>query len=247
MPALVRRFSLLFFIMLAILLSLVGCGTYAGRLITLRTIDVEDYRLLPARAIGPAAEATPLPVELDRGWITRMPLAVQDGRLTTEAELDRFLAARGTTAFLVLHDGRLVDERYYHGYGRDSLFKSFSISKSVLSALVGIAQSEGVLSLSEQVGAYVPLPRNPAVAAVTFEQLADNVSDFRYRRGNAPWKEQPRMYYTTDVRRFLERLRVVRTPGTTFEAEELSPLLLGYALEQALRKKDRGMTLSRYA
>jgi CubicO group peptidase (beta-lactamase class C family) len=94
---------------------------------------------------------------------------------------------------------------------------------------------------------HVDLRDNPAVAALTVEQLADNVSGFRYRRGNAPWKEQPRMYYTADVRGFLARSNVVRAPGTKFEAEELSPLLLGYVLERALQRKDRTMTLSRYA
>ena len=241
-----RRRLLLVLLLLVLLLPL-GCSTYVRRLMTLRTIDVEDYRFLPSRSIAASPQPLPLPSALDRSWIARMPLEVQNGRLATEAELDEFLSSRGTTAFLLVHDGRVIDERYYHGYGRDSLFKSFSISKSVLSALVGIAQGEGVLRISDPLSAHVDLKENQALAAVTLEQLADNVSGFRYRRGNAPWKEQPRMYYTADVRAFLERTKLVRTPGTQFEAEELSPLLLGYALERALLRKYPGMTLSRYA
>ncbi|HYH08405.1 MAG TPA: serine hydrolase [Thermoanaerobaculia bacterium] len=242
MPRTLRLLSLFL-----VLLAPLGCSTYVRRLVLLRQIDVEDYRSLPARTIAPSPRPLAIPEALDRAWITRMPLEVQNGRLTSEAELDAFLASRGTTAFLILHDGRLVDERYYQGYSRESLFKSFSISKSVLSALVGIAQSEGALRLSDPAGAYVDLKANPAVAAITLEQLADNVSGFRYRRGNAPWKEQPRMYYTADVRGFVARATLDRTPGSVFEAEELSPLLLGYALEGALRRRDPAMTLSRYA
>lgn len=240
------RRVLLLLLLLALLLPL-GCSTYVRRLVTLRTIDVEDYRYLPSRSIAASPQPSPLPMALDRSWITRMPLEVQNGRLTTEAELDAFMSSRGTTALLVVHDGRLIDERYYHGYTRDSLFKTFSISKSVLSALVGIAQAEGVLRISDPLSAHIDFKDNGALAAVTLEQLADNVSGFQYRRGNAPWKEQPRMYYTADVRAFLERTKLVRTPGTKFEAEELSPLLLGYALERALLRKYPGMTLSRYA
>ncbi|HEX9983082.1 MAG TPA: serine hydrolase [Thermoanaerobaculia bacterium] len=241
-----RRRLLSSLVLFAVLLPL-GCSTYVRRLVTLRTIDVEDYRSLPSRSIAASSQPSPLPSAPDRGWITRMPLEVQNGRLTTEAELDAFLSSRGTTAFLVVRDGRLIDERYYHGYARESWFKSFSISKSVLSALVGIARSEGVIRMSDPLGMHVDLKDNPALAAVTLEQLADNVSGFRYRRGNAPWKEQPRMYYTADVRAFLARTKLIRTPGTKFEAEELSPLLLGYALERALLRKYPGMTLSRYA
>lgn len=241
-----RRRLLLLLLLLLVLLP-VGCSTYVRRLVTLRMIDVEDYRSLPSRSIAAAAQPLPLPDAPDPAWITRMPLDVQDGRLTTAAELDAFMRSRGTTAFLVVHDGRLIDERYYQGYTRDSLFKSFSMSKSVLSALVGIAEAEGVLKIGDKLGTYVELPDNPALAAVTLEQLGDNVSGFRYRRGNLPWKDQPRMYYTADVRAYVARTKVMRTPGTKFEAEELSPLLLGYALEQALLRKYPEMTLSRYA
>ncbi|HYC92021.1 MAG TPA: serine hydrolase [Thermoanaerobaculia bacterium] len=241
------RTRLLLFLLPLTLLAALGCSTYVRRLVLLRQIDVEDYRALPSRPIAPAERPLPLPAAPDGAWITRMPLAVQDGRLTTEAELDAFMSGHGTTALLVVHNGRLVDERYYQGHTRDSLFKSFSISKSVLSALVGVAEAEGLLSRGDTAGMHVPLKDNPAVAALTVEQLADNVSGFLYRRGNAPWKEQPRMYYTPDVRGFLERAKLVRPPGTKFEAEELSPLLLGYVLERALRRKDPAMTLSRYA
>ena len=232
---------------LSLVIAFGGCQTYVGRLLTLRTIDVQDYTALPSRPIAPARQASPLPSAPDRAWVTRVPFDAAGGRIDTEAKLDAFLSNQSTTAFLVLHDGKLVDERYYQGHRRDSLFKSFSMSKSVLSALTGIAQSEGVLRISDRVGEYVELPDNPALAAVTLEQLADNVSGFQYRRGNLPWKDQPRMYYTADVRAFVKRTRVVRPPGTAFEAEELSPLLLGYALEQALRRRDPSMTLSRYA
>jgi CubicO group peptidase (beta-lactamase class C family) len=248
--SIVRRLSgwpLRVLLALVVLIPALGCSTYMRRLVMLRQIDVEDYRALPSRSIRAASRPVELPSAPDPAWIERMPLPVQDGKLASQAELDAFMERKGTTALLVVHGGRLVDERYYQGYTRESMFKSFSISKSVLSALVGIAQAEGALRVTDPVGKYVDLPKNPVLAAVTLEQLADNVSGFQYRRGNAPWKEQPRMYYTADVRALVARARVIRTPGTKFEPEELSPLLLGYALEQALRRRDPGMTLSKYA
>lgn len=238
---------LLLALLICAAIVLAGCGTYAGRLVRLRQIDVEDYRSLPSRAIAAAAHPSPLPVEIDRAWVARVPFDAAGRRIDSEAALDVFLSTHGTTAFLILHDGELVDERYYQGHHRDSLFKSFSISKSILSALVGIAATDGVLRMDDPVGEHLDLAHNPALAAITLEQLADNVSGLRYRRGNAPWKDQPRMYYTTDVRGFVARSKVITTPGTRFEAEELSPLLLGHALERALQRNDRAMTLSRYA
>lgn len=227
-------------------IALAGCQTYIGRMLTLRTIDVEDYRHLPTRPVLAAPGATPLESALTQDWISQAPFDAGGRRLTSQAELDAFMESHDTTALVVLQNGKLVDERYYNGYTRDALFKTFSMSKSLLSALVGIAQSDGVLDVTEPVGNYVPLEHNPQVAVITLEQLGDNVSGLRYRRGIAPWKEQPRMYYTSDVRALLREVEVVRPPGQVFEAEELSPLLLAYALEQALVRKYPEMTLARY-
>src|SRR5229473_1758198 len=45
---------------------------------------------------------------------------------------------RRTRAVLVLHDGAIVAERYAQGFGPDSALPGWSVTKSVLSALVGI-------------------------------------------------------------------------------------------------------------
>ncbi|HEX9938473.1 MAG TPA: serine hydrolase [Longimicrobium sp.] len=240
------RRALLF--LLALVLVLVALRQpYVWRMVTLRRPDVEDYRAMPTRPIAPAPRPAPFTAAPDPAWVTRVPFDAAGGRITSQAELDAFLGAQGTTAFIVVHDGKLIDERYYQGYGRDSLFKAFSMSKSVLSALIGIAQGEGVLRISDTLGAHLDLAGNRALAGVTLEQLADNVGGLRYRRGDAPWKEQPRMYYTADARGYVAGARVVRAPGTTFEPDELSPLLLAHALERALRRRHPGITLSGYA
>jgi CubicO group peptidase (beta-lactamase class C family) len=69
----------------------------------------------------------------------RSGFALAGHALDSPAALDKFLQEYGTTASLILQRGRLSDERYFNGATRDSLFKSFSMSRSVLSALIGIA------------------------------------------------------------------------------------------------------------
>jgi CubicO group peptidase (beta-lactamase class C family) len=233
---------------LAAAVMLAGCGqTYLGRFVWLRDVDVEDYRHLPARPVAHAPAAPPFVERRDSGWMARA-LGTFDGQdLSDATTFDAFAARTGTTAFLILADGVLVEERYYNGYQRDSLFKSFSISKSVLSALFGIAAAEGMIAREDRLGQHIAAITNPALANVQLGALLDNVSGFAYARGFAPWKQQPRMYYTTDVRRYLRLTSFAHTPGTRFEAEDLSPLLVGYALEQALRKRDPKATLSDFA
>jgi CubicO group peptidase (beta-lactamase class C family) len=52
-----------------------------------------------------------------------------------------------TTAFLVVHRGRIAAERYAPGIGRDTQLESWSMGKSVTATLIGLLVEEGVLSL----------------------------------------------------------------------------------------------------
>jgi hypothetical protein len=55
---------------------------------------------------------------------------------------------RRTKAVLVVHDGRIVAERYAKGIGVDTPLIGFSMTKSVVSALIGIMTLQGLTSPS---------------------------------------------------------------------------------------------------
>jgi hypothetical protein len=71
--------------------------------------------------------------------------------------LVNYLDESGTTAFLVIHDDKLVYERCFNGYDESSLNTSFSMAKSYASALVDIAIDEGYIkSVNELITHYIP-------------------------------------------------------------------------------------------
>jgi CubicO group peptidase (beta-lactamase class C family) len=76
-------------------------------------------------------------------------------------------------SLLASHDGELVLEAYFNGRDRNSIANVKSVSKSVLSALVGIAIEQGHIGLDQQIGDFFPgqLANDPAKAAITIEQL----------------------------------------------------------------------------
>jgi CubicO group peptidase (beta-lactamase class C family) len=61
-----------------------------------------------------------------------------------------------TFCLLVCHHDRLICERYYHGRGRETLFDVRSVTKGVLSLLVGIAIGDGHFSLETTLRDLVP-------------------------------------------------------------------------------------------
>ena len=210
---------------------------YLRRWALLRGPDVYDYERLPARTVPRGPEPLRLPAATTGDWLAALRLAHDGHPIARQAALDDFLAEHETTAFIVVKDGRLLAERYFNGFARDSLFKSFSISKSVLSALIGIALAEGrIESLDDPVTKYLPEMRDPAFARATLRHCLDGTAGIRYARGYMPWVPEPRMYYTTDVRGYLLGAVIEREPGQRFAAENLSPLVLGYVLERALAR-----------
>jgi len=69
-----------------------------------------------------------------------------------------------TDALLVIRDGRVVYERYAPGSGADIPHATWSISKSVMATVLGVAFGEGLLALDERAAAlYAPLRGHPEI------------------------------------------------------------------------------------
>jgi CubicO group peptidase (beta-lactamase class C family) len=118
----------------------------------------------------PAAEAT-IP---DAG-------APSDSAVTYDFGALRALLFAGewkTEGVVVLHDGQVVYEEYAAGFDASMRHITYSASKSVGSALVGIAVADGVIKLAESVCTYVapPAGSDPSLCDTTIEELLQMTS-----------------------------------------------------------------------
>lgn len=94
------------------------------------------------------AQAQYYPPAQSGAWesVTPAALSWNDGALT---ETLSWLEAEDTRAFVVLKGGRIAVEAYFHGFDADSTWIWYSAGKSLMSALVGKAADEGLLSLDD--------------------------------------------------------------------------------------------------
>jgi CubicO group peptidase (beta-lactamase class C family) len=198
-----------------------------------READVGDQYRFPARTIPAGDEASPLPAgeEID-------PPAPPSGPEDDRA-FDEFLRGTGTLGFVVLDDDLLVYERYFGGADRQTRQTSFSVAKSFLSTLIGIAIDEGLIgSVTDPVTEYLPAlsERDPRFERITLRDLLTMSSGIRYEEQSLPlpWGDDVDTYYGTDLRDLgLSATQIVRPPGQEWLYNNYNPLLLGLVLERA--------------
>ena len=94
------------------------------------------------------------------------------------AEVERMVAEAYTSvrSILVVRDGALVYERYWNGADASDGHDVRSVTKSVVSALVGIALDSGALdgldqTVGELLGEHIGPDADPRTAGVTVRQL----------------------------------------------------------------------------
>jgi len=107
-------------------------------------------------------------------------LAISVPANTERKSLLEVLTEHYLDGFMVLHRGRLVYERYFSELDVDRTHIVMSVSKSILSALIGILVDRRVLEVAKPAGYYVPELARGGYGAVTLDRLLDMQSGVKY-------------------------------------------------------------------
>lgn len=97
-----------------------------------------------------------------------------DGLLAADATIRSDPELAHTVSLLVAQQGEIVFERHYRGSGAADLHCAHSVTKSVISTLVGILAGEGLLSLDDLISSLVDAPAlrsDPTKSALTVRHL----------------------------------------------------------------------------
>ena len=162
----------------------------------------DAYKMFPYRTI----ETAPPPYEFPRATDPTLPAEVEykDGNSIKRVALDQLLESTDTHAFIVIKDGKLIDERYLNGYQRDSICISRSVAKSFTSALVGIAIDEGFIkSVDDPITKYLPELKDRGFDTITIRNLLTMGSGIRYRIAEMPWDEDALYFFYPNIRQML--------------------------------------------
>jgi CubicO group peptidase (beta-lactamase class C family) len=207
--------------------------------------DVLDYQKFPARPVANAAPAFRFKTRPSPQLLQTIEYQ-EDGK-TKRAALDDFLRSTGTTSFIVVKDDEILYERYFNGYRRDSIVTSFSIAKSVTSALVGIAIDEGFIgSVDDPIGKYLPELRGRGFDRITIRDLLLMSTGIKFAQDEDlsdlqelwPFSRDIALSYSyPNLRSLALQLPPSKEPvGAAFNYNPYHPILLGMILERTTHR-----------
>jgi CubicO group peptidase (beta-lactamase class C family) len=201
---------------------------------------VEDFvpTAVISRGIGPVAA---LPAAAAR--IAEIPLTATDLADTTVGAV---MASTATDGWAVAYRGSLVAEEYLDGFGAETRHLLFSVSKSLVAAVVGALHGTGAIDLHAPVTTYVADLANCGYAGATVRHLLDMRSGIafsdNYLHPTAEihvldqamgWAPPSSPDAPSTLREFLLTLRQKSAHGGPFEYRSCETDVLGWICEVA--------------
>ncbi|RDC68051.1 class C beta-lactamase-related serine hydrolase [Rhodovulum sp. 12E13] len=155
-------------------------------------------------------------------------------------DLATFLDRTETTGLIVVHRGAITHEEYRQGADETSPFTSWSMAKSVLSALIGIAVEDGhIESIRDPIGAYVPALAGSGYGDVPIEDALTMSSGVAFDEDYENPLSDINMLFIramamgVPAEETLAGLDRVRAPGTYNDYVSSDSMALGLVLEAA--------------
>lgn len=215
---------------------------HVGRYFYWNMADVYDYQKFPAYPIGKGEGSfcfatAPSLIEPN--------LPATFAQNTERSDFDDFLEDSETVAFLIIRNDTILYENYFHNFSEDAIFSSFSVSKSYVSALTGIAVEEGYIkSVNQSITEFIPelLDSDPRFSEITLEHLLNMRSGIKFKEGySTPFSDMAKYYYGTNLKKYIRKLKISQPPDQVYDYISVNSLLLGVAVERAT-----GVSLAKY-
>ncbi|MDA7728528.1 beta-lactamase family protein [Flavobacteriales bacterium] len=144
----------------------------------------------------------------------------------------------GTVAYMVIKNDSIIFEEYWNGYSSDSSSNSFSMAKSWISTLVGIAIKEGKIdSINQKACDFLPEFCEGDNSTITIKHLLTMSSGLDWDEDyHDPLGQTAEAYFAPNLRKQMMRLKAVENPGEIFKYHSSCSQLLAFIVESATGK-----------
>jgi hypothetical protein len=149
---------------------------------------------------------------------------------------------RRTKAVVVVRDDRVIAERYAPGIGIDTPLPSFSMTKSLINALLGIMTQQGLTSPSLP----APIPEwhgaNDRRREIEVGHLMRMTSGLALDETDDPLNPSEQMFQHNDMARFVVDAPLIAAPGTRWAYSSATTQILARIIREAVGGPEQTLT-----
>ncbi|MES2837502.1 MAG: serine hydrolase [Bacteroidota bacterium] len=149
-----------------------------------------------------------------------------------------------TVAYFVAKNDSVKFEEYWEGYSDQSQSNSFSMAKSILGVLTGIAIKEGkIKDVSQKISDFLPQFKEGKKSEITIKHLLTMSSGMDFDEDYInPLAYPAAAYYGSDLQQLTYKYNAKDEPGKVFKYLSGDSQLLAFLIEKAV-----GKNVSKYA
>lgn len=148
--------------------------------------------------------------------------------------VEDFLKETKTSGLIVIKDNIIKNESYYLGSDEKTLFASNSMGKSFVSALMGIAISEGYIeSVNEPIGKYVKEFKNTEIENVPIKACLQMASGLDFDEDTDMSKYSMRTLLGNPAMKLISKIGIREDPFTSRKYLSINTEILGEILRNA--------------
>jgi CubicO group peptidase (beta-lactamase class C family) len=151
---------------------------------------------------------------------------------------------RRTKAVVVVHNGQVIAERYAPGIGVDTPLLGFSMTKSVVNALIGILTQQGLVTPSMP----APIPEwhgaDDPRREIEVEHLMRMTSGLDLDETNSGFDPSSRMFLQDDTAAYAVDARMIAPPGTRWHYSSPTTQILARIVRDAVGGPEQTLALA---
>ncbi len=190
---------------------------------------------------GPMIKASAYPHSF-KNMTDKFSLPLTFNHLGNDENLKDALEYYETDGLIVLRNNNLLYENYWHGNTQTSKHISWSVAKSFLSALMGIAVDQGLIdSIDDPVTKYLDDFKGTGYEAVPIKDLLQMSSGIKFNEDYADYNSDINRFgrtisFGTPMRDFAKSLENEKEPGTYHHYVSIDTQMLAMVLQEVTGK-----------
>ncbi len=196
---------------------------------------------IPTSLLEKSSSPTQLPVNISH----ELPKSFTSSGTTYDTQ--KFIERTMTTGLLVIHKDTIIFEKYYNGLTPETTHISWSMAKSFVSGMIGIAIRDGLIeSIQDPITKYLPQLKESGYNEVKIKDILQMSSGVGFNEDYADFNSDINRFgryfaLGQSFEDFAMTLKNARPPGTYNHYVSIDTQVLGMLL-----KKVTGKTITQY-